>query len=76
MYVCSRVREDKRRGTFVEGLLKLSVTSYSEIQTLLQLGNKARITASTQVCTISPNTLEQYTFFKSPFVCVCHLSML
>ena len=41
-----RVREDARRGPFVEGLSQHAVTSYAELAALLRAGNEQRRVAS------------------------------
>lgn len=44
-----RVREDPKRGPFVDGLTARTVTSFEEIDTLMEQGNSNRTTAATNM---------------------------
>jgi Cdc6-like AAA superfamily ATPase len=48
-----QIREDKKRGVFVEGLSEWAVRSPSDIYTLLQRGASSRATASTKMNDVS-----------------------
>ncbi len=48
-----QIREDKKRGVFVEGLSEWAVRSPSDIYTLLQRGATSRATASTKMNDVS-----------------------
>ena len=61
-----RVREHPSLGPYVEDLSKLVVSSYDEMMTLMDEGNKARTVAAT-------NMNETYVSFfprKTPWGCV------
>ena len=47
------IREDKRRGVFVEGLSEWAVRSPAEIYNLMQRGQSARASASTKMNDVS-----------------------
>ncbi|KAI9325420.1 hypothetical protein DFJ73DRAFT_965856 [Zopfochytrium polystomum] len=44
-----RIREHPQLGPYVEDLSKLAVTSYESVERLMEIGNKARIVASTNM---------------------------
>ena len=44
-----KVREHKSLGPYVEGLSKLAVTSFKDINELMSEGNKSRTVAATQM---------------------------
>ena len=48
-----QIREDKRRGVFVEGLSEWAVRSPYEIYSLMQKGTNSRVTASTRLNDLS-----------------------
>ena len=48
-----QIREDRRRGVFVEGLSEWAVRSPAEIYNLMQRGQSARVSASTKMNDVS-----------------------
>lgn len=48
-----QIREDKKRGVFVEGLSEWAVRTPHEIYALMQRGAQARTTASTKMNDVS-----------------------
>jgi hypothetical protein len=48
-----QIRENRRRGVFVEGLSEWAVRSPAEIYNLMQRGQSARVSASTKMNDVS-----------------------
>lgn len=48
-----QIREDKRKGVFVEGLSEWAVRTPAEIYNLMQRGQKARVQAQTKMNDVS-----------------------
>jgi kinesin family protein 3/17 len=48
-----QIREDKRKGVFVEGLSEWAVRTPMEIYNLMQRGQRARVHASTKMIEVS-----------------------
>lgn len=56
-----RVREHPLMGPYVEDLSKLAVTSYNDIQDLMDSGNKARSIKKTHICLLLVNLQKDIT---------------
>ena len=67
-----QIREDKKKGVFVEGLSEWAVRSPNEVYSLMQKGAQCRATASTKMNDLSSRShavfiiiLEQMTILSS-----------
>jgi len=68
-----QIREDKKKGVFVEGLSEWAVRSPNEIYSLMQKGALSRTTATTKMNDLSSRShavfiiiVEQMTMYKTP----------
>eukprot|EP01128_Nolandella_sp_AFSM9_P010212 TRINITY_DN7025_c0_g1_i1.p1 TRINITY_DN7025_c0_g1~~TRINITY_DN7025_c0_g1_i1.p1 ORF type:complete len:365 (+),score=61.71 TRINITY_DN7025_c0_g1_i1:43-1095(+) len=61
------VRDNTLKGVFVDNLSKLSVSTYEEAMSLLQLGASRRVTASTSLNTYSSRSHSIFTAYLEAF---------
>ena len=60
-----KVREHPALGPYVEGLLKLPVIDYKQINDLMELGNKTRTVAATDMNAVSSRSHAVFTLIFS-----------
>jgi hypothetical protein len=64
-----KVRETPQRGVWVDGLSERFVGSVQEVMELLELGEKARARASTQMNAVSSRSHSLFTLTLSKILC-------
>ena len=78
-----KVREHKSLGPYVEGLSKLAVTSFKDINELMSEGNKSRTVAATQMNAESSRSHAVFSIVLTQtdfdpklqvYTCTCHAS--